>query len=143
MPKHKLSQRRTIDMPKCVEKKMTKPQPYPKNYKQIRNAKSKRNNLLQGKEQSLVVYYQTWSPENIHIRSIWTEYIIYINIWICVHIYECNDQKEAMSLKIEQHRVYEIVWREEREGKNVIITLTSQKQNTKKGIKRVWTIGIP
>jgi hypothetical protein len=43
--------------------------PHTKNYRQLRNAESRRNRLPQGKEQQLVIQYQVVSPENMYINN--------------------------------------------------------------------------
>jgi len=56
------------------EEKSRRPQPYRKNYRQLRRAGSRRDGLPQGRAHQMVVLCQTVSLENTRTSNIiWTE----------------------------------------------------------------------
>lgn len=115
------------DTPKCMNKNPIRPQPYMKNYRQLKKAGSKRGGPFRGRVHQLFVQCQMVSPENIHVRNItWTEQIIYRNIY-CIYTYACNNSRWKKRLWI-WRRVGEVfgrVWREEREER---VDVTSLKK---------------
>lgn len=74
-------------------------QPYTRNYRKQRDAESKRNSLLQGKAQQLIIQYPVGSPENVHTRNIVrTEQVIFRNthfvyMYVTVSIHACSNNQ--------------------------------------------------
>lgn len=64
--------------------KPTRLQLYTKNYRQPKNAESRRNRLTQRKAHLLAVQYQIVNPENTHTSNIQTEQVICRNTGIYV-----------------------------------------------------------
>lgn len=84
----------------------TWPQPYTELY---RKAGSRRGGLPQGRTHQLVVQGQVVSPEDIHISNIWTQQVLFRNIYACTHLHTgIIGEKEA--LKVKEN------WEGEREG---------------------------
>jgi hypothetical protein len=68
--------------------KPTRPQCYTRNYRQLRSAGSGRG--APGKRTPTGFQYQVVRPEDIHTSNIiWTEQVIFRNIYMYVYIYMC------------------------------------------------------
>lgn len=59
-----------INILRWIGGKSRRPQYYIKNHRQIKNVKSRKNRLPQGKPHQLVIKYKTLSPKNIHRSNI-------------------------------------------------------------------------
>lgn len=68
--------------------KPIRPQSYTKNYRQLRNAGSKRRDLLQRRVHKLLVHWQTFRPQTMHKgNSIWAQQVIIRNVYdihVCI-----------------------------------------------------------
>ena len=67
--------------------KTTQPQPYTKNYRQLRNVESGRHSLPEERAHQLVIQYQMVSPANMHrwVNIIQAEWVIISNIHSQTH----------------------------------------------------------
>jgi hypothetical protein len=76
--------------------KTTRPQPYTKSYRQLRDAEHRRDSLSQGRTHPLLIQYQMVSPENKHTSNIiQTEEFIFRNIYMYLHIHICMKQQKG------------------------------------------------
>ena len=105
-----------IDMPKWVgknpwslnpirkDKQTNKPKQNKtkqKNYRQLRNAESRRHSLSQERAHQLVIHYQIVNPENLHTsNTTQTELVIamylgicecYVCLWLYIYMHVCNN----------------------------------------------------
>ena len=66
-------------------------QPYTENSRQLRKAGSGRGDP-QGRAHHLVAQGQQVSPENMHAsNTMWTQQIIFKNVWIHGYIHDCHN----------------------------------------------------
>lgn len=66
------------------------PQPYTKNYRQLRNTESGRNSLPQGKAHQLVMYYQMSALKTyIQVR-----HIEFMYLGVCIYVATTNGKRD-------------------------------------------------
>lgn len=104
-PKCDAKRRAPVGMPNKWENP-TWPQPYTE---RNRKAGSRRGGLPQGRTHQLVVQGQVVSPEDIHISNIWTQQVLFRNVYACTHVHTGIIGEEE-ALKVKEN------WEGEREG---------------------------
>lgn len=84
--------------------KATRPQPYAMNYRQPRDAESKRNSLPQARACPLAIHYPIDSSENTPTSNIQTEKAISKN----THIYVCRENICVDVAPVNKSDVYDL-----------------------------------
>lgn len=112
-------------------KSLTRPQPYTKNYRQIKSAKNGSNSLLQGWTYQLVIPNQVASHKNMYKTFYrWSSLYLGICMYTYTYIHLCAITINERTSPLWKRK--EVIYRRdamvEREGKNIIIISKHKKK---------------